>query len=127
MTLHLLKGKLQKILRIHRLTNASEEDIVFNDNALSKDSSLPDDNDGFDQENEHNSEQLFTATCLGRKAATYKKADYLYLYTVWDVLFVYCIYAYFSMTWSLISSWSQYNNCLICSYTFFLFKKLSFV
>ena len=127
MTLHLLKGKIKKILRIHRLTNASEEDIVFNDNALSKDSSLPDDNDSCDQENEHTSEQLFTATCLGRKATTYNQADNLYLYTVWDVLFVYCIYAYFSMTWSLISSRSQYNNCLICNYTFFLFKELSFV
>ena len=37
----------------------SEEDIVLNSSALSADSSLSDDNDGYDEENEYTAEQLF--------------------------------------------------------------------
>ena len=40
----------------------SEKDIVVNNNALSADSSLSDVNDGYDKENEHTAEQLFTIT-----------------------------------------------------------------
>ena len=34
--------------------------------------------DGYDKENEHTAEQLFTLTCSGRTGTTYKRVDYLY-------------------------------------------------
>ena len=54
------------------------EDVVLNDNPLSTNSSSPDDNDGYDEENEHTTEQRFTVTRSIRTALTYKRADYLY-------------------------------------------------
>ena len=51
-------------------------------NALPTDSSLSDHSDSYDEEND----QLFTVTRSGRSATTYKRADYLYCYTVWDVI-----------------------------------------
>ena len=62
---------------------------MFNDNTLFTDLSLSDDNDDYDEENEHTTEQLFNVARSG--SSTYKPADYLYWYTIWDVLFVYYI------------------------------------
>ena len=56
----------------------SGEDILLNNNTLSTDSNSLDDNDGYDEENEHTTERLFTVTRSGRTTTTYKRADYLY-------------------------------------------------
>ena len=40
--------------------NESDEDIELNSNALCTDSSSSDGNDGYDEENEHTTEQMFT-------------------------------------------------------------------
>ena len=111
----------------------NEEDIVLTGNALSTDTSLSDDNDGYDEKNGHTTGNVFYCNPFryngnnvrtsrsGTTATTYEQVDYLYLYTVWHVSFVYYIYAYFSMTWYLIRTKLQHNTSLICNYMFFLF------
>ena len=49
---------------------------MFNDNTLFTDLSLSDDNDDYDEDNKHTTEQLFTVTRSG--SSTYKPADYLH-------------------------------------------------
>ena len=125
MILHLLKGKIQKVLRIFRLVKTTFLKMkkiscspatafpqiqvcqMIMTVMMKKTDILP--------------ETFFTVTRSGTTATTYEQVDYLYLYTVWHVSFVYYIYAYFSMTWYLICTKLQHNTSLICNYMFFLF------
>ena len=51
----------------------SEENIVFNDNTIFTDLSFSDDNDDYDEENQHKTEQVFTVTRSG--SSTYQPVD----------------------------------------------------
>lgn len=51
---------------------------MLDDNALSTYSRFSDDNDNYDEENEHTTEQLFNVTRSGITITTYKRGDYLY-------------------------------------------------
>ena len=57
--------------------------MVLNDTTLPKDSTLPDENDCYDEEIEHTAKQLFTVSHLGRTTTTSKRVDYLCCYTIW--------------------------------------------
>ena len=137
MILHLLKGTIQKVLRIFRLVKTT----FLKMKKISCSPATP-----FPQiqvcqmimtvmmkKNGHTTGNVFYCNPFryngnnvrtsrsGTTATTHEQVDYLYLYTVWHVSFVYYIYAYFSMTWYLICTKLQHNTSLICNYMFFLF------
>ena len=143
MILHLLKGKIQKVLRIFRLVKTTFLKVkkiscspaapfpqiqvcqMIMTVMMKKTDILP---ETFFYCNpfRYNGNNVQTSRS-GTTATTYEQVDDLYLYTVWHVSFVYYIYAYFSMTWYLICTKLQHNTSLICNYIFFFISLIKFI